>query len=121
MFEKKYWVNNIDFNDIETKYGQRVIGLYRGGFWKGTGNFCGWYAEESMRGAVLLGYFVIESPLTIEKGKEHIEEVSLTRPKRYRKLYVNSLYTQHKLSASNDKEALEKFFKEKWDDKSVVF
>lgn len=121
MFSKKYWVNNIEIDDVKTKYGQRFIGLYRGGLWKGVGNFCGWYAEEYMRGAVLLGYFVIESPLTIEKGKEHIKEVRLTRPKRYRKLYIASLYSQYKISAKNDKEALDLFFAEKWDDKSYAF
>ena len=117
MFSKnKYWVNNISTKDIDAISGQRVIGLYRGGLWKGKGNFCGWYAEEYMRGAVLLGYFVIETPTTIQKGKEHIKEVRLARPKLCGKLWINSLYTQYKLLAQNDKEALELFFAEKWDD-----
>lgn len=119
MFLKKYWVNNIDIDGVDVKYGQRVIGLYRGGFWKGLGNFCGWYSTEYMRGAVLLGYFIIESSLTIEKGKEHIKEVRLGRPKRYRRLYIDSLYTQGRLRARNDKEALALFFEEKWDDQSL--
>lgn len=116
MFLKKYWVNNIEFNDINTSKEQRVIGLYRGGLWKGVGHFAGWHAQEYMRGAVLLGYFIIESPLIIQKGKDHIKEVQLPRPKRYGKLYIDSLYSQHKISAKNDKEALELFFAEKWSD-----
>lgn len=121
MLTKKYWVNNIEFNDIDTQKEQRVIGLYRGGSWKGVGHLSGWYAQEYMRGAVLLGYFIIESPLTIEKGKEHIKEVQLPSPKRYRKLYIDSLYSQYKISAQNDNEALELFFAEKWSDISSVF
>ena len=119
MFKKKYWVNNVDVEDVNVKYGQRVIGLYRGGLWKGIGNFCGWYAQEYMRHAILLGYFIIESPLTIEKGREHITEVKFDKPKRYRRLNIDSLYTQRMLLAQNDRDALELFFAEKWDDKSL--
>lgn len=114
MFTKKYWINNIDIEDVNLKNGQRIIGLCRGGLWKGDGNFSGWYAQEYMRGAVLLGYFIIESSLTIEKGKEHIKEVRLVKPKRYKRIGINSLYTQHKISAPNDKDALNLFFEEKW-------
>lgn len=118
MFLKKYWVNNVSLDGVDVRYNQRVIGLYRGGLWKGVGNFSGWYAQEYMRGAVLLGYFIIEAPLTIVKGAEHIKEVRLDRPKRLRKLNISSLYTQYKLPARNDQETLRLFFEEKWDDKS---
>ena len=116
MFRKKYWVNNIDFNDINVEKGQRAIGLYRGGLCIGTKGFDGYVC-----GAVLLGYFIIESPLAITKGKPHVKEVRLLHPKRYIKLNINSLYTQHKLIAQNDKAALEQFFAENWDDTTYCF
>ena len=116
MFLKKYWVNNVDIKGVDVKYGQCVIGLYRGGWWKGGGNFGGWYSYEYMCNTTLLGYFVIESSLVIEKGREHIKEVILKKPKWCRKLEINSLYTQGKILARNNKEALELFFAEQWDE-----
>lgn len=56
MFQKKYYVNHIDI-EPGVKSGQQMIGLYRGGRWKGKGNFCGWYSEEfkcSMKQLVFL-------------------------------------------------------------------
>lgn len=112
MFLKKYYVNKIILESEPVPYGQHVIGLYRSGRWKAEGSFSGWYGSEYRKGAKLLAYFIIESSLVVTKGEKHLKEIIYIRPVRIKKLMINSIYSEHKLIAKDDHEAVRKFLSE---------
>ena len=109
-----YYINRVNkrFPGVDP-YNQEIIGLFTNDNWYGAGNFCGWYGAEYYSDTTLLAYYVVdnESHSSIKfQGADHVKEV--ISGEYYSEICIGSIYMEYILEASNDEEAVRKFFKE---------
>ena len=93
---------------------QRLIGLFKGGYMKGEGYFCGWYASEYRCCTQLIATQLIDTFDSEDILKGSTLEFDADINKLYSKIQVQGIYSQRKVHAVTKKDAIIKFLNQNY-------